>query len=138
LSGITGDFKTLNSMRKRLTAVSGAPERTAQVVAPLFLQDVQNEFATETNPAGKRWRKDKPVTYKLGTQSILWRSGALYGTIKAIAEGAKVRISLGTAYLKYQLGKGRNPLPKKTTPKKWSEQVRTEAGHVVRKILSGT
>lgn len=137
MSGITGDFRTLGSMRKRLTQVESAPRRTAQVVAPIFGRDVQAEFASESGPTGKKWKADKPKTYALGTKSILTRSGALFATIKAVAEGAKVRISIGTSYLRYQLGKGRDPLPKRNAPKPWSEQVRAEAGRVIRSILSG-
>lgn len=134
---VTGDFATLNKMRKRLSATVGAPERAAKLVAPELEAATLSTFSTETSPSGKAWKADRPKTYALGTKSILDRTGALKGSITVVAVGPSVRISVAASYYRFQRGK-RDPIPTKSRiPKQWNGQVRAAVFRSFREILGG-
>jgi len=131
---LTGDFATLNKLKKRLASLPGAPERAAQAIGPEVLAATNETFATETGPTGKKWKADKPGTYRRGTRSILNRSGAMRGSVGMVINGPKITITIGVDY--YQYSHARRVIPTKRAPKKMSERARAAALRAMREILS--
>ena len=137
--GLTGDFATLAKMRGHLAKMPEAAARVAQESAPLFAARIQESFAKEQSPNGKRWKRDKAKTYARGTQSILIRTGRYYNSFATAAIGAGIKISRDAEYLRYKMGRNRNPFPSSSTklPGPWSQELARKCREVIAALARG-
>jgi hypothetical protein len=135
VTALTGDFSKLASWSNRIGNVRHVPEKVASEVAPQLKAEVEKTFATETSPDGAPWAPDKPATYRLGTRSILDRSGAMRGGITITATGSKTRIDVAASYYRYQRGR-RDPIPTKgKLPPSWSSALKKTSLSSIRQAL---
>lgn len=140
MSGVSGGFEQLEQYRQRLLKMAGAPQRAAKAVAPLFEASSKATFGAAADLYGNPWKADKPATYRLGTKSPMYRSGALFAALSASALESKIKMVWdGVAYLRFQLSKGkRSPLPYRgSLPPDWVATIKTQVQEALNAIAGG-
>ncbi len=84
------------SLRRLPTVVA---QKVAAEAAPVLTAMVRQTFEAGTDAFGGSWKIRAD-----GTRATLRKSGDLARHIKYVAIGTKVRIALGVAYARYQIG----------------------------------
>jgi hypothetical protein len=74
--------------------------KVAEAAAPELTDLGKQTFGAGTTPDGRAWAPGKG-----GKRILLYRTGALEAFIRYVASGAKLRVSIGVPYAKYQIGK---------------------------------
>lgn len=74
--------------------------KVAERAAPVITALAKETFDASETPEGKSWAPGKK-----GQTITLRKTGALQRWIKYVAIGSRIRVSLGVAYAKYQIGK---------------------------------
>lgn len=91
LADFTRDLRAL----PRVVAI-----KVAAAAAPALTALAEHTFDASADPDGRPWRAGAE-----GQIVTLRKTGDLAKYIKYVAIGAKLRVSLGVAYAKYQIGK---------------------------------
>ncbi len=119
-------LRQMGRLSETLARLDALPRRVAEYAAPEITKALQKEFASGSDPYGRKWRK-----LATGKPSHLTESGRLRkGTRAAPLPGrrAGVRILLGAKYAVYhQTGTQRMParkiLPERGMPATWSAAI---------------
>jgi phage gpG-like protein len=106
-------------------------------IGTIGLEEIKNEFATETDPYGSSWAQLKKARPGGG---ILNKTGTLKDAFGFNVDSDSVRFSNGTEYASYhQLGSNNLPqrkmLPIDTAPEQWLERFQEVLDTAVKKTL---
>lgn len=95
------DVSSLSRLEKSLRALpKGLALRIAAKAAPVISRLAQSTFDTSADPYGVPWAPGVG-----GDKITLRQTGALERFVRYVAIGTKLRVALGVAYAKYQIGK---------------------------------
>jgi hypothetical protein len=75
-------------------------QEVARAAAPVLTSLALQTFEASQNPWGNLWAPGSD-----GKRVTLRKSGALASKIKYVSNGTKLRVALGVAYARYQIGK---------------------------------
>jgi len=122
LSQFSADLRRLPRVVAQQVAAAAAPAITALA---------ERTFNSSEDPYGNTWTPGAD-----GRKVTLRKSGALFSKIRYVAIGTKLRVALGVAYAKYQIGK-RPVFPKQGAglPADYARTLQRVAVDVVRKEL---
>lgn len=123
---LLGSHSGLHAFRARVAAMALRLPQVAAVAAESLDGQVRAEWTSGAGPDGA-WRPDKPSTTAHGTTAILLRSGAMLASLTVLPEGTRIKLSVGTPYLRYQAAKGRNPFPSGSLPDAWKQTLKAAA-----------
>lgn len=123
--GLTGDFGALSAFRARLAGMGARVAEVATSAAPAIDALVRADWAAGVDADGNALRPDSPETFARGTVAVLLRSGEALASLTVLPEGLRLRLSVSSPHLRYQLTKGRNPLPTGSLPETWKVALKT-------------
>lgn len=137
---ITGDFKKLAAMKKRVENLVNVPEKIAPVCAQHFHVFTDQGFATSTDPYGRGWKPLLPQTIAAhGAHRILLDSGKMNRSAGFLPYGPKVKIDIGAFYARFHISTGRGFLPMNgKLPAKWATAIDKESTKAFSAIARGT
>lgn len=98
LKGNLSSLKTFTAGLRNLPRV--VAQKVATASAPVLTDQARATFEAGENPYGDTW---KPGAN--GQRVTLVKSGSLLRNIRYVAIGTKIRVALGVAYAKFQIGR---------------------------------
>lgn len=107
--------------------------KVAERAAPVISALAKETFDAQQTPEGQAWRPGKK-----GQTVTLRKTGALERWLLYRAIGTKIRVSLGVAYAKFQIGK-RPVFPRQggELPESYQQALRRTAVQVVKEEMGG-
>jgi len=127
----------LNSLRDFTRSLAGLPTtvatKVAAAAAPAITDAARATFDASTDAYGVPWASGAE-----GQTVTLKDTGTLASTIRYVAIGTKLRVALGTAYAKYQVG--RRPVTPRQgdpLPAAYRQALASAAAKVIREELGG-
>ena len=105
--------------------------KVAEAAAPAVTELAARTFAASQEPDGRPWKPGKD-----GEAITLRKSGDLAKYVRYVAIGTRLRVALGVAYAKYQIGK-RPVFPRQDAglPESYVEALARVAVRVVREEM---
>jgi hypothetical protein len=107
--------------------------KVAEEAAPVLTGLAAATFSASEDAYGVPWAAGSD-----GGKVTLWKTGALSRFVRYVAIGTKLRVSLGVAYAKYQIGR-RPVFPKQggALPTEYARALERTAVDVVRREMGG-
>jgi len=133
VSGLKGNPASLAKFAASLREIPRVlAQRVATASAPVLTSAATATFAAGQNAYGTPW-----VPKADGTKATLVDTGALASKIRYVSIGTKIRVALGVAYAKYQIGK-RPVFPAQggRLPVAYVRALETSAATVIREELA--
>lgn len=142
---ITGDWARLQATVRGLRNLARIPAATARFAVPEIKAEIDRQFATETDPYGKRWAPHAPSTVRrYGAHKLLQLTGSGKAQIRVRAlPGAGISIVSPSEGLAFSQGGTRNQptrrfLPVDRMPKTWRLALERAAKRAAKEALNGT
>lgn len=106
-------------------------QKVAEAAAPVITARAKETFDAGENPYGLTWAPGAE-----GQRVSLVKSGRLASAIRYVAIGTKLRVALGVAYAKYQIGR-RPVFPTQggALPVEYARELATTTAEVCRDVM---
>ena len=129
---ITGNIGSIRELGEKLRKLQfWAGREAARAVAPVLTRMADESFDKQRDPWGVAWDPSED-----GHIVTLKKTGTLRSFIRYVAIGTILRVSVGTDYAKYQIGRRKVfPAQNAALPAGYSEALAEAANEVIAKEL---